>query len=121
MGQCPLARRKAGDTLRLMRERGELADRGRQEQMSQRGTFTLSDLGITRNQSSRWQAEAAVPEDVYQVWVNEILDAGGELTASGLRKLCKKSPSLHRTSTLRTNGARFRRTGPFSCFTVAPG
>ncbi len=51
---------QAGETLGVMKERGELAERGlnRHTKMSQPGTSTLEDLGLTRNQSSRYQQEA---------------------------------------------------------------
>lgn len=53
--------RKAGEAIRLMQKRGELATKGRPEQMSQPATFSLDDLGLTRSQSSRYQPEASVP------------------------------------------------------------
>ena len=65
------ARRKAGDTLKAMQDKGELAVPG--DAMSQRGTSaTLKDLGLTRNQSSRYQQEATVAEPVYREWVERI-------------------------------------------------
>jgi hypothetical protein len=48
------AERKAGELLRHM----DRAEKGRPEKTSER--TTLSDLGITRDQSSRWQQLAAV-------------------------------------------------------------
>jgi N6-adenosine-specific RNA methylase IME4 len=85
------ARRKAGDTLQLMKERGELAERGRPEQTSQAATYTLESIGLTRSQSSRYQQEASVPEEEYQTWLTGIVESGDrDLTASGLRKLVKR-------------------------------
>ena len=56
--------RKAGKAIQMMQERGELATKGRPEQMSQPATFSLDDLGLTRSQSSRYQPEASVPASV---------------------------------------------------------
>jgi hypothetical protein len=77
------ARRKAGETIRLMKERGELAERvGRNG--SQPGTHSLDDLGLTKNQSSRYQQEASVPDEVYRDWVAAIVESDArELTAAG--------------------------------------
>ncbi len=54
------ARRKAGDSLRLMKERGELAE-GRRPKLSQAAIVTLDSLDLTLSQSSRYQQEASVP------------------------------------------------------------
>lgn len=58
------AQAKAGELLREVRERGDMADRGqrKQDRTSQRATSTLDDLGVTRSESSRWQQVADVPE-----------------------------------------------------------
>jgi hypothetical protein len=56
------ARRKAGETLRAMKERGELAEN--QHSRSHGGTTTLIDLGLTKNQSSRYQQEASVSTSI---------------------------------------------------------
>ncbi|MFZ5833267.1 MAG: hypothetical protein ACOY3P_24525 [Planctomycetota bacterium] len=58
------ARRKAGAMLKQMQERGELADRGRR-QMYQAGTLTLSDLGLTRKQSTG-QSDTDIDRDGLQ-------------------------------------------------------
>jgi N6-adenosine-specific RNA methylase IME4 len=51
---------------------------------------TLTDLGITKNQSSVWQKVAAVAEDTYREWVQSIRDAGGKLSSGGLLKLAQR-------------------------------
>ena len=46
-----------GETLKLMKKRGELREGN--PKLSQAGTVvTLEDIGLTRNQSSRYQQEA---------------------------------------------------------------
>jgi hypothetical protein len=42
--------------------------------------------GITKDESSRWQAVAAVPEDVRQEYVAEAKATDGEVTTTGLLK-----------------------------------
>lgn len=55
------AEKKAGQLLAVM----ERAERGRpSEQMSSRPT--LSDLGVSRDQSSKWQQLAQVPEEQFE-------------------------------------------------------
>lgn len=92
------ARRKAGDTLRLMKERGELADRGDNQhttRSSQAAITTLADLGLTLSQSSRYQAEASVPEAVYLEWIEDVLAKDeGYLSAAGLRRQVPKPPRV---------------------------
>ncbi|KKN36153.1 hypothetical protein LCGC14_0776360 [marine sediment metagenome] len=50
-------------------------------------TPTLSDLGITKMQSSRWQTAARVPEDTYRTFVALTRQAGKQLTSGALVKL----------------------------------
>jgi hypothetical protein len=72
--------------LRAERRAGELlAEMGENEQRQRRGGDrksklhdetlieppTLSDLGITKSQSSRWQQEAKVPEETFEQYVAE--------------------------------------------------
>jgi N6-adenosine-specific RNA methylase IME4 len=92
------ARRKAGQTLIEMKHRGELAARGAnpKKRKSQAGTITIDDLGLTKNQSSRYQKEAKVPQDVFDEWVQRHLDGDDDLTASGLRRMAKQHQAASR-------------------------
>src|SRR5215472_3209828 len=82
------AQAKAGDLLREMQQRGELARRGqtKQDRMSQRATFGLADLGVSRSESSQWQQVAAVPPEVRAEYVKETRAAGEEVSTDGLLK-----------------------------------
>jgi hypothetical protein len=55
----------------------------------------LRDLGLTANQSSRYQEEASVPPDVYEAWIASVMETADRvLSAEGLRRLarrCKES------------------------------
>ena len=54
------AERKAGEMLAEAKKNGERANRGKPAKMS--NDATLSDIGISRDQSSRWQKLAGISE-----------------------------------------------------------
>jgi len=43
--------------------------------------------GITWNESARWQAEASLPEEKFNEWIDESLANGWEISAAGLRRI----------------------------------
>lgn len=51
---------------------------------------TLKDMGVSKNQSSRWQQEAAVPEETFQQYIDESNENETEITQAGLLKLGSK-------------------------------
>lgn len=53
-------------------------------------TPTLSDLGISKMQSSRWQQEAAVPEAEFERHIAAVKSRGEELTSAGVRRIAKE-------------------------------
>jgi hypothetical protein len=57
------AKRRAGDLLREMKELGERTNQGQPRKETSNGTTLPSDIGITHDQSSRWQKLDAVPEE----------------------------------------------------------
>jgi len=83
------AERQAGAMLRESSERGERAtprgnvNPGTTAKVSNDttpSTPTLSDIGITRGQSSRWQQLAAMPDDHFETAVATAKDTAGEVT-----------------------------------------
>jgi len=56
-------------------------------------TPTLSDLGITKMQSSRWQSIAAVPDEVFEAEIIEVKAKNMELTSA--RKLIVQARRTH--------------------------
>lgn len=72
-----IAERRAGE---LLEARGEM--RGKPSKLSQRET--ISHLGIDRNESSRWQAEATIPEKQFQGYIKECRQENEEITQAGL-------------------------------------
>ena len=55
----------------------------------------LKDLGISNNQSSRWQKEAKVNEDVFEEYIRECNDEQREVTQAGLLKLAEPCHVSH--------------------------
>jgi hypothetical protein len=61
------AERRAGQLLKEMHKRGERhTGRGDQKSGSQSATPKLSDLGINKSQSSRWQKLADIDDDAFE-------------------------------------------------------
>ena len=83
------AERRAGEILQDM----EKAPAGRKpENRSHRATDlvtppTLAEVGITKSQSSRWQAVAKIPEEVFEEHIAEVKASKHELTSVGVQKL----------------------------------
>lgn len=82
------AERKAGEMLRVT----PLDKGGRPtENRSHDGTgFRLSDLDISKNQSSRWQKIANIPEDVIEQYFAEPENEEREVTAIGLAQFAAR-------------------------------
>lgn len=57
---------------------------------------TLKQLGIAPMQSSRWQREATIPEDVFESYVVEAKRTGSELTSVGLLRIAQGMERNHR-------------------------
>lgn len=78
------AERKAGELLREMPE----LKAGRPKKSTHDGSI-LQRLGIDDHQSSRWQEEAKVNEDVFTQWIGEVKEKGDEVTQAGLLRLAR--------------------------------
>lgn len=79
------AERQAGKLLRQLTLRG--GDR-RSDKRDQR--LKLDDLGITPNQSTRWQIQASVSDEAFGAYVRETCTSAKELTSAGLMRLAKR-------------------------------
>jgi site-specific DNA-methyltransferase (adenine-specific) len=76
------AERKAGGMLTELRRAGEL-HAGRPNNADNVAAF-LSGFGISQHQSSRWQRLSTVPEDAFRAWLEQMTEAGSEVTEVGL-------------------------------------
>jgi uncharacterized protein YggU (UPF0235/DUF167 family) len=85
-----LAERRAGQLLVNLEEVGQrqTRERGRPPKASQ--PVTLSKVGITRNQSSKWQRMARLIDDAtFEEALSRAKDTYGELTTAGLLRMLK--------------------------------
>lgn len=78
------AERKAGGLLRKMKLRG-----GDRKSKARRASLKLEDLGITRDQSKRWQRIAAVPENVFLKYMKAMNEHDHEITSAGLLRTAR--------------------------------
>jgi len=79
------AERQAGKLLSQMMLRG-----GDRRSKSHRDRLKLDDLGLTSNQSKRWQLQARVPEDVFRQYIKQTRNECKELTSAGVMRLAKR-------------------------------
>jgi len=83
------AQRRAGEILiKMDRQNG-----GRPEKRLQDDTVskpTLSDLGIEKADSSRWQQIAQLPAKAFENYISESRDEDQEMTTSGVLRLAKE-------------------------------
>jgi hypothetical protein len=85
------AERKAGELLKEMEHSGErlTKDSGRPEKVSSPMTHisqpkTLADLGIARNDSSKWQKLAEIPEETFERKIVELKQNPERVTTTGI-------------------------------------
>lgn len=57
--------------------------------------FSLESVGVSKIQSSRWQKEASVQEDVFEEYIRECNDEKREVTQAGLLKLAEPCHVSH--------------------------
>jgi hypothetical protein len=79
------AERRAGDFLKLMRLRG-----GDRRSKERRVTLKLEDMGISRQQSTRWQRVASITEEEFADYLKITCAAGREVTSAGLLRVARR-------------------------------
>jgi hypothetical protein len=87
--------RRAGEMLREVAGKGE-RDNGKggdRKSPSRDVTVkppTLAEIGISKMQSSRWQAMASIPEEKYEQIARQIVEAARELTETAFLRVAKE-------------------------------
>jgi hypothetical protein len=77
------AERKAGELLSQMKVRGELTPHGGDRKSESRSeTTNLNSVGITPDQSSRWQQLASMSEEHFEAAVATAKDTAGHVTTA---------------------------------------
>jgi len=85
------AERKAGELLAHAAATGERAPQGRVSPQEPKPT-TLVDLGITSNQSSRWQSLAGMSEEHFETAVATAKETAGQVTTAFMLREAKGRP-----------------------------
>lgn len=79
------AERKAGEFLTSLKLRG-----GDRKSKGHRVILKLKDLGISPQQSKRWQTVASVPERDFSEYLRVANELGREVTSAGLVRIARK-------------------------------
>lgn len=79
------AERKAGELLAQMQLHG-----GDRKSQKAEARPKLEDIGITKDQSSRWQLTAVISEREFEKYVAQTKSTNGEVTTAGLLRVAKK-------------------------------
>jgi N6-adenosine-specific RNA methylase IME4 len=79
------AERKAGELLTQLQLHG-----GDRKSQKAEDRPKLEDIGITKDQSSRWQLTAAVPEREFEKYVTQTKLDRGEVTTAGLLRVARE-------------------------------
>lgn len=89
------AERKAGELLAGL-ERGQGPGRGNTaEKISSNGNLlspyaeTLADTATTYQQANRWQTVARLPEEKFEAYIEETIEAGNEVTTAGALRIAQ--------------------------------
>ena len=91
-----LAERKAGELIAAGKSSGAIASVGRPEKYSD--ATSISELGITHDQSSRWQTIAAMPQEDFEAEV-EAQRESGRLSSEAVYQAAKgNSMAVHYSS-----------------------
>jgi phage N-6-adenine-methyltransferase len=94
------AERKAGELLAgLERERGGSGRFGSSIDVQTASPYaaTLAETDTSRQQANRWQAVAQMPEEKFEAYIEETIEAGDELTTAGVLRVAK-APDVTRVN-----------------------
>jgi N6-adenosine-specific RNA methylase IME4 len=95
------AERRAGEMLKEGAQNGDRQMRGGDRKSNNHDERlisppTLKEIGITQNQSTRWQSIASIPEEEFENAIGQAKIAGQELTRSMLHRVAKEQQQAER-------------------------
>lgn len=79
----------------------------------------LSEVGISHNQSSRWQAIASIPEEQFEQAIGQAKIAGQELTRTMLHKIAKREDNARQRAEVAARIVQMPQ-GKYSCIVIDP-
>lgn len=98
------AERKARDLLSTLKLRG-----GDRKSNGYRDRLKLGDLGISQNQSKRWQKEATVPAEKFNRYIEHAHKSGVEISAAALIRIARQLNRDRKPAPSFTDGAQTTR------------
>lgn len=108
------AERKAGELLKKI-----IKHSGGRPKKNSDTVSPLSDIGITKKQSSRWQQEASVSEKEFETYVEDCKEKKEEITSIGLRKIAQNKEIKKRARDIKENPPEIPK-GKFSVIYADP-
>jgi N6-adenosine-specific RNA methylase IME4 len=87
------AERRAGELIKQQQDIGALASKEKGRPRKCREVTTLKSVGISRDQSAKWQKLAAVPEPKFEQIVAEAKEKTGELTSAAVLREVVQAPA----------------------------
>ena len=86
------AERKAGELLGQMKDRGELTQHGGDRKSESRSdTTNLNSIGVSADQSSRWQSLASMSDEHFEAAVATAKDTAGQVTTAFMLREAAKA------------------------------
>ncbi len=117
------AERRAGEMLKEGAENGDRAKQGGDKKSkSQDGILippTLEEIGITANQSSRWQWIASIPEPEFEGFIQGVKESYKELTEIALIRVAKREANERLRTEIKARPV-VPPEGKYSCIVIDP-
>ena len=80
----------------------------------------LTDLGIDRHQSHRWQLEAGLPEEIFEQHIAEVKASGEELTSIGVLQLASRIQKQEAIKTVSMIEVALGEARKYRCIVIDP-
>ena len=93
------AERKAGELIAQAKARGEFATHGGDRKSESRSQVTnLNDVGVSADQSSRWQSLAGMSDEHFETAVATAKDTAGQVTTAFMLREAQRVKPGHKTT-----------------------